>query len=183
MIELRSIIQNKDAEKEVKKLYGEAFPPGEKMPYFILKNKAKKENADFYGVYDGDKFVGLLYCVKYRDILFVFYLAVSAGERGHGYGSSILNYVAEKFDKYRIVLNIEEVSEKYPDYQSRLKRKSFYEKNGFFTLDYQIKEGDVVYDMMCFSAQGNGVLQTEYYKLMENYLGKVLYKIYRFISR
>ena len=53
MIELRSIIQNKDAEKEVKKLYGDAFPLGEKMPYFILKNKAKKENADFTGFMTG----------------------------------------------------------------------------------------------------------------------------------
>lgn len=183
MLEFKNICRNKNCEDDVKKLYSSAFPADEKMPYFILKHKAKKHLAQFYAVYDGDLFVGLAYCVIYHDILFVFYLAIAPECRGHGYGSEVLKAVEEKYGRYRIVLNIEEVSENSPNYEQRLKRRAFYEKNGFFTLDYQIKEGNVVYDMMCFSAEGKGVSQTEYYKLMENYLGKVLYKIYRFISR
>lgn len=183
MLEFRNIYKDSKVEESIKELYINAFPAAERMPYFILKRKAKKKGADFFGIYDDNQFVGLLYCVIYHDILFVFYLAIAPECRGQGYGSRVLKTVEEKYGRYRIVLNIEEVSENSPNYEQRLKRRAFYEKNGFFTLDYQIKEGSVVYDMMCFSDRGNGVSQTEYYKLMESYLGKVLYLIYRFISR
>lgn len=183
MLEFRNIYKDSKVEESIKELYINAFPAAERMPYFILKRKAKKKGADFFGIYDDNQFVGLLYCVIYHDILFVFYLAIAPECRGQGYGSRVLKAVEEKFGRYRIVLNIEEVSEKYPDYQSRLKRKSFYEKNGFFSLDYQIKEGAVVYDMMCLSKSGREVTQEEYYKMMESYLGKGFYLVYRFISR
>lgn len=183
MLEFKNIYKNKRLEDDVKKLYSSAFPADEKMPYFILKYKAKKHLAQFYAVYDGDLFVGLAYCVPYRDILFLFYLAVSDQVRGQGYGGRILNAVCRHYAGYRIVLNIEEVNENSSNYDQRVKRRSFYEKNGFFTLDYQIKEGKVVYDMMCRSESGNGVTMPEYYKMIKNYLKTPMYLIYRAVSR
>ena len=98
--------------KKVKKLYKEAFPINERLPIFILKILSKKRKANFYEIYDNTSFIGMLYNVYYKDIVFVLYLAIDNQFRGKGYGSKVLNLIKEKYDKNRIILNIEKINEK-----------------------------------------------------------------------
>lgn len=48
MMNFIRLADNKEDEKLVKALYNKAFPVQERMPYFILKYKSKKGNADFF---------------------------------------------------------------------------------------------------------------------------------------
>lgn len=183
-LEFVSFDINGDCESNVKNLYLTAFPFAERMPYFLFKHLSKKENVGFYAVYDKSSFVGLVYNVYYKDIVYLFYFAINPTLRGKGYGSKVLAAMREKYYDRRIVLNIEECNEKSDNYSERLKRKNFYEKNGFFALDYKVREGGVVYEMMCCSKGGKKVSKQEYYKIMESYFGEKMYKLfYKILSK
>ena len=174
---------NKQCNKDVKNLYKRAFPKEERAPYWVLKALAKKDNAKFYGIYNDEKFVGLVYNVYYKDIVFVFYLAIDETLRGQGYGTEIIDLIKNKYENYRIILNIEEIDEGSDNYKQRIKRKKFYIKNGFYDLNYTIKEAGVTYEMLCYSKENKKVTKEEYMQLMENYFGNILFKyVYKKIS-
>ena len=82
--------------KLLKQLYKKAFPIEERAPFWLLSAKAKKENVDFWAIYDSHKFVGLIYIVNYADLSYIFYFAVLDSERGKGYGSKVLETVKQK---------------------------------------------------------------------------------------
>lgn len=167
---------NKQYNKMAKKLYRTAFPKEERAPFFFLKALARKDKAKFYGVCDGDAFVGLVYPIFYKDIVYVFYLAIEKELRGQGYGSKVLLAVKEKYAQKRIILMAEESTPNYSDYEERLRRKNFYYSNGFQELDYKVVELCVVYDML--GCDGNSSLVTceEYRELIKNYWGEWLYQ-------
>ena len=143
--------------KKVTKLYNEAFPKDERIPIWLLKILARKNKAKFYGIYDNKKFVGLIYNIFYKDIVFVFYLAIDKGTRGQGYGTKVL----------------ESIKQKYNNYEQRVKRKNFYLKNGFKDSNYTIKEKNIIYEMLYCN---ENVTLHEFEEMMKNYFGKILYK-------
>ena len=61
---------------KVKELYLSAFPDYERYPFWLLVYKSKKKNTDFYVIYDDSEYIGLLYLTYYKDIVYVFYLAI-----------------------------------------------------------------------------------------------------------
>lgn len=151
-IEFVDLKDNKQCNKDIKKLYKQAFPKEEKAPY-------------------------------YKDIVFVFYLAIDEKLRGQGYGSKILNSIKSKYNNHRIILNIEEIDKSSNNYEQRVKRKEFYRKNGFYDLNYTIKEVGLIYEMMCYNKENKEVSKEEYMELMKNYFGNILFKyVYRKIS-
>ena len=72
---------------------------------------------------------------------YVFYFAISQSERGQGYGSYILQTVKEFYKNQRLCLAIEEIDETAANYQQWVKRKEFYEKNGFTDLHCKLRKG------------------------------------------
>lgn len=161
--------------KKVTKLYNEAFPKDERIPIWLLKILARKDKAKFYGIYDNEKFVGLVYNIFYKDIVFVFYLAIDKVTRGKGYGTKVLDSIKEKYKNYRIILCIEPVDENSDNYEQRVKRKNFYLKNGFEDSNYTIKERNIIYEMLYYN---ENVTSQEFQALMKNYFGKVVYSYF-----
>ena len=161
--------------KKVTKIYNEAFPKDERIPIWLLKILARKNKAKFYGIYDNEKFVGLVYNIFYKDIVFVFYLAIDKATRGQGYGTKVLDSIKEKYKNYRIILCIEPVDENSDNYEQRVKRKNFYLKNGFKDSNYTIKERNIIYEMLYYN---ENVTSQEFQELMKNYFGKVVYSYF-----
>lgn len=168
--------------KEIKKLYKEAFPRNERLPIFILNLLSKKEKANFYGICDEKTFVGLLYNIYFKDIVFIFYFAIDSNLRGKGYGTKVLELVKQKYKNHRIILNIEEINSKYDNNNQRIKRKKFYEKNGFINSDFKVKEGKQIYEVLYYSENNEIVKKDEYDSLLKHFLGNTLYKVYKKIS-
>lgn len=174
MINLKflDIKNNREYNKKVKKLYNSAFPKEERIPILLLKLLARKNKAKFYGIYDNKKFVGLVYNVYYKDIIFIYYLAIDKESRGQGYGSKVLEFIKQKYSQYRIILSIEPVDKNANNYEQRIKRKEFYTKNGFRDANYTIKERNIIYDMLYCNKK---VTLQEFQELIKNYFGKILY--------
>lgn len=177
-------IHNKQHNKNIKKLYNEAFPKEERVPLWLLKILAKKENVKFYGIYDNEKFIGLSYNIYHKDIVFIFYLAIDSNLRGQGYGSKVLELIKQKYNNHRIILNIEEMDKNSKNYEQRIKRKEFYKRSGFYDLDFTVKEAGVVYETLCYNKDKKQVGKEEYMEFMKKYFGKILsWYVYKNISK
>lgn len=167
-----------NSNKKVIKLYNEAFPKEERISTLLLKLLARKNKAKFYGIYDNEKFVGLIYNIYYKDIVFIFYLAINKELRGQGYGSKVLEFIKQKYSKHRIILCIEKVYEKSDNYKQRMKRKEFYIKNGFKDANYTIKEKGILYEMLYYNESDKRVSLQEFEEMMKKYFGKILYQYF-----
>ena len=115
---------NREYNKKVEKLYNSAFPKEERIPIWLLKLLARKNKAKFYGINDDKKFIGLVYNVYYKDIILIYYFAIDEELRGQGYGSRVLEYIKQKYNKNRIVLSIEQVDENSKIINKELKGKN-----------------------------------------------------------
>jgi GNAT superfamily N-acetyltransferase len=159
--------------RRAKKLYNEAFPLNERMPFFLLKRKAEEYKAEFWDVYDRDLWVGIAYIIRHEDLAYLYYLAVDEVLRNRGYGTKIIGLLKEQYDRCRIFLCLEQPDEKAANNKQRQERHHFYEQCGLVDLPGMIQEGPVVF----------AVMGTEYFvpsgyeELMEKYIGKVLKKI------
>ncbi|GAB3044210.1 GNAT family N-acetyltransferase [Virgibacillus ainsalahensis] len=156
---------------KVKNLYINEFPKYERLPFWLLIYKSKKKNSDFYAIYDDSEYVGLLYLTYYKDIVYVFYLAIDPSQQSKGYGSKILQYLRKIYKDKRLLLNIEKVDSSADNYEQRFKRKRFYEKNGFKNTNFEIEKKDIVYEILYL---GEEVYEYEYHALFKSYLGRIL---------
>ena len=158
----------------MKRLYKTAFPVDERAPFFLLSQMAKKEDVDFWGIYNDQKWVGLMYVVSEGDLSYLFYFAIDESERGKGCGSGALKALREKYRGGRIFLAIEQLDKSAPNYDERVKRKSFYERSGFTALNQRLREGSVVYELLGI---GGRVEPAEYRRLMEKSVGRIMLRL------
>ena len=57
------------------------------------------------------------------------------------------------------------------NYAQRLRRKAFYEKNGFELLPFKVKEGRMVYDSMCVAGREPQITGEDCENVMKHYFG------------
>ncbi|MCD8373100.1 MAG: GNAT family N-acetyltransferase [Clostridia bacterium] len=175
MLELKDLTKNTKYKIQVKKLYKKAFPANERPPFGALWRKAKKGKGELYAATNKDMFVGLTHAVIYKNLVYVYFLAVEKNNRGKGFGSKILAELKNKYKDYNIVLNIEELDENVENFEDRLNRKKFYEKNGFRLTGIKTIEKGVRYDLMLC---GEDTTYKEFASLIKNFAGKLIYKLY-----
>lgn len=163
-------VDNYEAIKKVKKLYLSAFPKYERLPFWYLMMKSRRKKSNLFIIYDDTEYVGLLNLAYYRDIVYVYFLAIEPSQQSKGYGSQILKHLQELYSDKRLLLNIESLDPATPNYEQRVKRKKFYEKNGFRNADFEIETDEVTYEILYF---GGIVSEDEYHDLFDSYLGRV----------
>lgn len=118
------------SDREAKKIYFDAFPKEERMPYPLMVAMAKLWNTDFLLFFDEDLPIGMIYLAKNRKLVFIMFLAVAKEMRSKGYGSSILRYVKDHYQK-KIIVSIEPCNPECPDFAVRQSRKKFYLRNSY----------------------------------------------------
>ena len=180
MINLKfiNIKNDKEYNKKVKRLYNLAFPKEERIPIFLLNLLARNGKATFYGIFDNEKFIGLIYNIYHKDIVFIYFFAIDKEIRGQGYGSKVLEFIKQTYNKHRIVLGIEQIDKSSKNYTQRIKRKEFYIRNGFKEADYTIKEKKIIYEMLYYNENNQKVTLQEYKELIKDYFGRILYQYF-----
>lgn len=158
---------------EVRFLYETAFPEDERPPYEMALSFRPSE---FYGIYEGNDFVGLADIVPHDDLVYLFFLAIASDKRGKGYGSRILAELKERYRGKRIFLLAEELDEKYADLADRKRRFAFYRRNGFLPSGILIKEYGVVYEMLTLN--GAKVSKQEFLSIMALLIGEEKIPLY-----
>ena len=155
-------LYNLHIRKDVEPLFVSAFPTDERPPSDIYFESFKNHNANIlYGFYEDDIFVGFASVVLYKDICYIFFLAIQDELRGQGYGSKTLSMIKEMYQNDVILLCYEEVDKKYKDYENRCKRAGFYHKNGFIDNPLKTNEFGVIFQTAYY---GNRTITFEEYQ-------------------
>lgn len=171
-ISFREIPKEKKEYSKLKELYKKSFPRDEILPLWLLKIKAKRKNEFFFSIYDEEEFIGLTYFIYYEHITYVLYLAIDTNKRGKGYGSIVLDKIKKENNQGSVVLCIEEIDQTADNYEQRIKRKNFYEKNGFQETGYKNKEGKRYYEILTY---GKKYEKQKYEKMMKKDWGNMWY--------
>ena len=157
-------------------LYKEAFTTVRRVPSWLLRFMMRKGKPGFSVLYDNNVWIGLLYVTEYKDLIFVHFFAISKPSRSQGYGSKVISAIRELYADKRIVLNIEELDEQQKNYPQRVKRKAFYEKNGFTSSGYIVKEPEERLEMLILNGEIN---KAEIGAMYRHLFGGVLGALYR----
>lgn len=139
--------------KQIKRVYEEVFPKVERIPLWLLKMRANEGKAEFCSLYDENEWVGFFYTILTKKLAYIFFLAVDPDRQGDGYGSQALEVIKERYQDYTMGLSSERPSPEAPNNAQRIRRQSFYERNGFTKAGfYSVEKGGVRYDFL--SPQG-----------------------------
>lgn len=171
-MEITLKIAGKSDIEKVKFLYLSAFPPEERPPFFLMKHGAKHGNGEMLSAYDGEEFVGFAYVVSDEGAAYLYFFAIEERFRGMGYGTSILSALKKRYSGMVLFLAREQLDESAENYGERVRRHSFYLKNGFSDLSVKIKEMTVVYDTM---SVGGDIEPRAYARLMKKWCGPLVF--------
>ncbi|MGN1090773.1 MAG: GNAT family N-acetyltransferase [Huintestinicola sp.] len=160
---------------KVKNLYFTAFPDDERSPFILNEILSHGRTADFWSVYRNGGWIGFAYVISNESLAYLFYLAIDSAKRGSSNGSRTLRALKKLYAGQKFFLALEKLDENAENYADRVRRRHFYEKNGFSLLNCELKEKKVTYDVMGI---GGEVTPQEYQKLVDSYMGRLLYRLF-----
>ena len=137
-----------DTYARVKDLYIRAYKPAVRIPLPLLLLLAERKTCEFKAYYDGDTFVGFSHCMEFEHEAYVFYMAVEDDLRSQGYGAVMLDKIKERYAGKPICMDIEALDPDADDYEDRVRRLEFFERNGFHRTNMHIQDGDVIYEVV-----------------------------------
>ncbi len=146
MITEKTISKGTPEYKRFKALYRKAFPRAERIPVRLLMNR--KPDSALKACYDGDVFCGFYSTITVGDITHILFLAVDDGLRNRGYGSALLELISRRYPENRIILDIEAEDSKAGNNEQRIRRKAFYEKNGYVESGIKYRWRRVPYEIL-----------------------------------
>ncbi|WP_370448345.1 MULTISPECIES: GNAT family N-acetyltransferase [Lactobacillus] len=117
--------------RKVKELYVKAFPEAERFHTWQLLVMALRKKARFQAIYNETEFVGLIFLVEGETAVYLAYLAIISAKHGQGYGTKVLQALRKNYYNKDIILDIEPINSLALNYNQRVKRLHFYERNGF----------------------------------------------------
>lgn len=173
-------VRLKDA--NVKRIYFDAFPKKERMPFFLMVAMSKLWNTQFLSFYDGDILCGTVYFARNRKLVFVMFLAVEERFRSKGYGSAILQAIKNRYPNRKKIVTIEPCDANAPDFAQRWKRKALYLHNGYGETGYRMRLNGVEQEILLadgafdkrelrsfLAIYSNGILYPQIWKATENF--------------
>ncbi len=125
------------------------------MPIWILNILAKKRNVEYVAYYDNDLFVGISLVMTTKTHVYLWYLSVNDEIQGKGYGSKILQCIHNAYPNKIINLDFERIKPNTSNYQQRLNRAKFYEKNGYLNTNYYFSVGKKDFSIYSYPKQMN----------------------------
>lgn len=132
--------------KDVKKIYFDAFPPNQRMPFWMMVLLSKLWHTKFLSFYENDNLCGFTYLAVQFKQVFIMFFAVDKELRSKGYGSEILNELNKLYPTKTAIVSIEHGNAGTTEEQVR--RKRFYLRNGFEETGYLIRLSGVEQEIL-----------------------------------
>lgn len=173
-MKLVEVSKKMDLFSDIRRLYKQSFPLSERAPFWLLMVRSKASIADFWALYD-DKWIGMAYVIKHKNLAYIFYFAIREEEQSKGYGEKAIALLKTKYRGCKIFLALETLDKEADNYMQRVRRHAFYEKCGLSDLPYKLKEATVTYDIMGI---GGAVEPEEYCEMIGIYIGKFFSRIF-----
>lgn len=149
ILKSEEVTKNSIFYENIKSLAKEAFPPEEYLSPDELVKMSEAENFDFYSLSDEGKFVGFMVAQTFKNLCYLFFLAIDSSCRGKGYGSLAIKTLKSLYPEKTQVVDFEMIDESSSNNEQRKKRKSFYLKNGYKETGLFLSYLGVDYEVMC----------------------------------
>ena len=157
--------------KQVNEIYKTSFPKEERYSSLNkLISYTKRNSAELYCLINCKTVYGFIYAIKYKNMIFILYLAINNKKRSCGNGSYLLRWYLEKYCDKSIYLNIDKINENAIDYNIRKKRLKFYEKNSLYLTHYLSCEKDNIFNILSTKQKFN----VKEYKLLDKFIAELL---------
>jgi len=125
---------------DVDSIYREAFPKNERVPLErIVKPKTPVDGNYIYAVYEGEKCIAFYHIYEAVKFYYMDFFAVLAELRSKGYGAKIMKYLLDSFPNKPKMGLVEYPTEGVANYEQRIRRIKFYEKNNMFILEKTVE--------------------------------------------
>ena len=125
--------------RKIRRLYRISFPKCERKPFRVILEKQAEGSVEIIFVRNEEnKLLGFAITAIYKDLVLVDYLAVSPKFQSLGIGSGILAGMKEYYRGKRIFLEIEDPEEPCDNRSDRIRRRAFYQKNGFSEAGFKV---------------------------------------------
>lgn len=144
----KRIVKGTDVAEFAREIYMEAFDRRMRVPFDDLFKACASGKGDFVAVYNEDLFIGFYYVYRYKDIAYLYYLAVEKSMRERGYGTEILDIVKDAYPGQRIVLCIEAPLVDDKLVSTSYRRLGFYSRNGFIDTLFKFTSVGVTYEVL-----------------------------------
>ena len=164
-MELRKI-RNDDELESLKKLYMASFPDNERKPFEMIERHEAEGKTRIQALFDDDDaFAGLLITLLGKDQLLIDYLAVEEERRDEGLGSKALDLFEQQNPSMPVIVEIEDPADGDP---LKIRRRQFYERNGFHEMPF----GVILFDVpMRLMVRNGDITFDEYFSLLVEILG------------
>ncbi len=133
---------------QLRELYETAFPKEEQIPWDELTRLVVEMPLDFTAHYDNDTFIGLTIVYPRKSINWFWYFAVREELRGKGYGQEILTSLIKRHDGKPFILDMESPDQPCDNMEQRVRRHSFYKRNGFRDTNVYRSFDGITYTIM-----------------------------------
>lgn len=132
-MELRRIDSDFADKERLYAINDEAFPEWERIPSGQMLAVMEQYDCTAWAIYHDNTMVGFASVMHSEDysIGYIWFLAIAADCRGCGYGSATLRLLKEEYSGSQLVLDMEQLTPEANNYNQRISRLRFYERNGF----------------------------------------------------
>ena len=134
---------------QVNLLAKEAFPPEEYLAPEQLLKMAEADNFDFWILSDEDTFAGFMVVQTHKNLAYLFFLAIDSSCRSKGYGSRAIETLKSTYPDKQQVVDFEMIDKTTTNYNQRVKRRSFYLRNGYKETGLFLSYLGVNYEVFC----------------------------------
>ena len=109
----------------------EAFPPEEYLAPDKLVEMSRTDSFDFLALTESDTFIGFMVVQIYKNLAYLFFLAIDPSFRAKGYGSRAIETLQALYPNKKQVVDFEILDSEAPNSEERIKRRQFYLRNGY----------------------------------------------------
>lgn len=148
-LEIEAVTEESQFLKQINELAKEAFPPEEYLAPASLIEMAKQDCFDFWTLKDQNQFVGFMVVQCYKNMAYLFFLAIDPVYRSKGYGQKAIKALKKIYPNYSQVVDFEKVDESATNRLQREKRRRFYLKNGYKETGLFLSYLGVDYEVFC----------------------------------
>ena len=138
--------------QQINSLAREAFPAEEYLAPDKLVEMSRADNFDFLALTDNDTFIGFMVVQTYKNLAYLFFLAIDSPFRARGYGSRAIETLRLLYPDKKQVVDFEMQDEAAPNNKQRIKRRQFYLKNGYKETGLFLSYLGVAYEVFCMDS-------------------------------
>ena len=156
--------------ENIKRLYEEAFPAEQRMPFTTLVNTQTAGGVEILSIENatGD-FYGLAIMFVDAKAALLAYFAIAPEKRGGGIGSKVLKLLEERYYDKHFCLEIESTKIAADNAEQRRCRKAFYLRNGMKEASFGVNLFGVAMEVL---TNRPGLSFGEYQAPYQNAFGK-----------